>query len=86
MTDGPTGAVYPDFEIIQGEAFYVNRVQTNANYLGTLPLPPPITHPFPTCDCSACEIRRLKEQIQQLTVENEALKRGCEGLRWRAPA
>ena len=72
MSDGPTGPVYPDWEFIQGDAFYVNRMTSDASYLTrAATLPPPITHPFPTCDCSACEIRRLKDQIQQLTKERD---------------
>jgi len=77
MSDGPTGPVSPDWEVIQGEAFYVNRMSADASYLTRSFDPPVVSHPFPTCDCSACEIRRLKDQIQQLTRErDEARARG----------
>lgn len=81
MNNGPTGPVHPDWEVIQGEAYYVNRVSPGADYLHRLPqsfVPPP--HPFPHCDCTACEVRRLKAQVDTLTQERDAAR--AEHQRW----
>ena len=65
MTNGPTGPQYPDFELIQGEAFYVQR---SAAPVQSGPVP------FVACECSACQIRKLQAQIDTLTQERDAAR------------
>ena len=80
MTNGPSGPQYPDFELIQGEAFYVQRSIAPAVPIASALASMPIAHPSPTCPCGACEVRRLQAQVETLTKERDAAR--AEHQRW----